>query len=341
MGPKVKPVPSLHPGEPLGAKSSAPITKTLRKINPFLNKSRRVHVAQNFVEQEISWKRRGGWLSRFALVSRSLPKVSQLHSDNLPKKRVLVLAPHPEEPVEKCFATISGFIKSGSDVSVHVLTTGAHGVELSADRMARIQTETINPKQAELNAKIKIRVRELRNADKLLGTKSVMHSMDFYDKRKVSRRDLKLMKQIVGDGKWDIVIMPDRLDMQPTHAVVYDLAVKYLKRAARRTRKPIELWGFETTYHRHILPRLNQTISYTGEVQQKKMDAMKAHNSQVERRGAYIVGRMAETEHSSAIAEERRGFGSHVDFANAQRIEAFHVGVIKPIGPFTPIVKKS
>ncbi len=316
-------------------------TEKLHRVNSFLNRSRRVHMAEDFAARKISWKRRGSWFSRFAIVNRNLPRVSQISSEVLPKKRVLVLAPHPEEPVEKCFATISGFLKSGSDVHVHVLTTGAHGVELSAEQARRIQTQTINPRYAEVIAKIKIRLRELRAADKMLGTKSIVHSMDFYDKHEVSRRDLKLMKSIVGDGKWDIVIMPDRLDLQPTHAVVYDLAVKYLKRVARKSGKPIELWGFETTYHRHNLSELNQTVSYSGDIQEKKMQAMKVHKSQDDRRGAYTMGRFAEAEQSSALAEERSGFGSHVDFSNTQRVEAFSVNVLKPFGPFVPLIKKS
>lgn len=321
-------------------KSQVPNTEKLRRVNPFLNRSRRVHIAESFAAAKVSWRRRGGWLSRFAIVSRTLPRVSQLSADALPKKRVLVLAPHPEEPVEKCYATIHGLLEAGGDVHVHVLTTGAHGVNLSAEQAMRIQNTTINPRRAEYIAKTKIRVRELRAADKLLGTKSIMHSMDFYNSSEVSRKDLKLMKSIIGDGKWDIVIMPDRLDLQPTHAVVYDLAIKYLRRAARRSGKPIELWGFETTYHRHPLSELNQTISYSGEVQEKKMNAIKAHASQ-ERRGAYMMGRFAEAEHSSAIAEQRDGFGSPVNISNTQRVEVFTVKVLKPVGPFVPLVRKN
>jgi LmbE family N-acetylglucosaminyl deacetylase len=319
--------------------------ESMRRVNPFINRSRRVHMAEAFASRKVSWKRRGGWLSRFAIISRNLPRVSEISSEVLPKKRVLVLAPHPEEPVEKCFATIHGFLKSGSDVHVHVLTTGAHGVDLSAEHALRIQTKTINPRRAELLAKIKIRLKELRSADKILGlgekNKSIVHSMDFYDQYEVSRSDLNLMKNIIGDGKWDIVIMPDRLDLQPSHAAVYDMAIKYLRRAARRNKKPIELWGFETTYHRHPLSELNQTVSYSGEVQDKKMQAVKAHKSQDDRRGAYTIGRFAEAEQSSAIAEERGGFGSPVAFSKAQRVEAFSVKVLKAFGPFVRNIRKN
>jgi|GEM_PF-4075471 len=316
----------------------APITGA-SSPNRFLASSRRAASAREFASRGVSWKRRG-WLSRFALVHRTIGKVSQVHYTDLPKRRVLVLAPHPEEPVEKCFATIHGFLKSGSDVKVHVLTTGAHGVELSPQTAKNIAERTRNPDRMAMLSKIETRLKELREADKLLGVKSRVHSMDFYDSNQVSRRDVEEMRKVVGDGKWDVVIMPDRLDLQPTHAVVYDLAKRFLRRAVRRNRKPIELWGFETTYHRHPLSELSQVVSYTPEVQDVKMKAVQAHVSQDSRRGVYILGRMAEAEHSSAIAESSKGFGSHVDFKNAQRIEAFSVNVLKPAGPFVVSSKR-
>jgi LmbE family N-acetylglucosaminyl deacetylase len=304
-----------------------------------INRSRRADSSREFHKQKRLLERKG-FLSKYAIVRRTLPRIAEVSANRLPKRNVLVLAPHPEEPVEKCFATINGFLGSGSKVSVHVLTTGAHGVELKPEHSDRIRRTTVNSVEMERFAKTKIRLRELRAADKLLGVKSKVHSMEFYDSHSVSKRDFALMKKIIESGKWDVVIMPDRLDLQPTHAAVYDLALKYLKKQAVRQRRPIELWGFETTYHRHPLSELNQIVYYSGEVQDVKMKAVKAHASQDSRRGAYIMGRMAEAERSSAIVEERNGFGTHVDFEKAQRLEAFSVNEIKPFGPFAILSKR-
>jgi hypothetical protein len=70
------------------------------------------------------------------------------------------------------------------------------------------------------------------------------------------------------------------------------------------------------------------------------MNAVKAHESQESRRDASTVGRFAEAERSSALAEERQGFGSRVNFATAQRLEAFSVNEIKPFGPFSFLGKR-
>jgi LmbE family N-acetylglucosaminyl deacetylase len=303
-------------------------------------KARRARSSEEFHKQIDLLRRRRGLFSRFTIVRRDLPRIAEVNMNDLPRRNVLVLAPHPEEPVEKCFATIKGFLNAGSNVKVHVLTTGAHGVELPPEKVASIQATTKDPVLMERLSKIKTRLKELRAADKLLGVRSKVHSLPFYDSQTVTNRDYALMKEIIGSGKWDVVIMPDRLDLQPTHATIYDLAVRYLRRQAVRRQKPIELWGFETTYHRHPLSELNQIVYYSGEVQDSKMKAMKAHASQDARRGAYILGRMAEAERSSALAEEKSGFGSHVDFQNAQRLEAFSVNQIKPWGPFSTLSKR-
>lgn len=289
-------------------------------------------IAKHLTEEKIAGARRG-LFSQFALVRRRLPKISTVNAEDLPKKNVLVLAPHPDEPVEKCFATIQGFKKAGGEVAVHVLTPGWRGVELTSDQKKIIQNSK-NPGGMDYFIRSRIRLKELKEADKVLGIDSTVHSMDYYNKSKISKEDLKEMKQIIDSGKWDIVIMPDILDIQPTHAVSYDVAMKYLKSKVRRTQKPIELWGFETTYHQHPLTELNQIVKYSAHTQEKKMDALKKHVSQNIRRDAEFVGRMAETERSSAIAEEVGGFGSHIEFGTAQRVEAFSRTTLKPIGPF-------
>lgn len=289
-------------------------------------------IVERFAEEKIMSRRRG-LFSQFALVRRRLPKISVISADKLPKKNVLVLAPHPEEPIEKCFATIDGFKKAGGTVAVHVLTPGWRGVELTQAQKAII-SKSKNPLQTEHFIRTRIRLKELKEADKVLGIDSQVHSMDYYKNSKVSRGDLAEMKQIIESGNWDIVIMPDVLDIQPTHAVSYDVAMKYLKNKVRMSRKPIQLWGFETTYHQHPLSELGQVVKYSAATQKQKMDALKKHASQNNRKDVESVARMAETERSSAILEEVEGFGSHVDFSLAPRIEAFSKNTLKPFGPF-------
>lgn len=296
------------------------------------SKKRGYAISEKFAEEKMAASRRG-FFSQFALVRRRLPKINVISADKLPRKNVLVLAPHPEEPVEKCFATIQGFKKAGGNVAVHVLTPGWRGVELTQAQQDIIK-KSKNPIQTEHFIRSRIRLKELKEADKILGVNSEVHSMDYYNNSRISRGDLAEMKQIIDSGKWDIVIMPDVLDIQPTHAVSYDVAMKYLKNKVRRTQRPIELWGFETTYHQHPLSELNQIVKYSGSTQKQKMDAVAKHDSQEKRRDLVTIDRMAEAERSSAIAEELGGFGSHVEFAQAQRIEAFSKTTLKPFGPF-------
>jgi LmbE family N-acetylglucosaminyl deacetylase len=288
--------------------------------------------AQKFAEEKMA-KARRGFFSQFALVRRRLPKINVVSADNLPKRNVLVLAPHPEEPVEKCFATIQGFKNAGGNVAVHVLTPGWRGVELTRAQQDLISNSK-NPEKMDHFIRTKIRLKELKQADNVLGVNSEVHSMDYYKNSRISREDLVEMKGIIDSGKWDVVIMPDVLDIQPTHAVSYDIAMKFLKSKVRRTQKPIELWGFETSYHQHPLTELNQVVKYSAEIQDKKMKALKKHVSQNQRKDVEFVARMAETERSSAIAEEVGGFGSHVEFGKAERIEAFSRTTLKPFGPF-------
>ncbi len=313
---------------------------TKNSASSVVHTSRRAAKAASFAAMDIARKRRG-LLRQFHIVRRRPPVITEVQYNQLPKKNVLVLAPHPEEPHEKCFATIKGFMIAGGNVQIHTLTTGWHGVELSPEKLDALKKTNL-PHAAQRFAQVKTRLREIRNADKQFGAgvKNEIHNMDFYNTNEVSKRDVALMKKIVNSGKWDVVIMPDPLDIQPTHAAVYDLAIGFLRRKVRFSRHPIELWGFETTYHRHPLTELNQIVYYTGEVQKEKMAAVSAHKSQEDRRGAVILGRMAEAERSSAIAEEVKGFGVHVDFTQAQRLEAFSKTTLKPYGPFVFGTKK-
>jgi hypothetical protein len=133
----------------------------------FVDKSRRAAKAATFAAMDVAKKRRG-LLRQFHLVRRRQPVISEVQYNQLPKRNVLVLAPHPEEPHEKCFATIKGFLLAGGNVKIHTLTTGWHGVELSPEKLARIK-ETQLPHAVQRFAQVKTRLREIREADKQFG----------------------------------------------------------------------------------------------------------------------------------------------------------------------------
>lgn len=283
--------------------------------------------------QEISRKRRG-FFSQYHFVRRRLPKLELTRYDALPKKRVLVLSPHPEEHVEKCYATIKGFLKSGSHVGVHVVTPGWHGVKPSSEQLKAVRKKPVGERgRALAAAAIKTRRAETREADKSLGVRSVFHNFDFYSTGVVSRADLSRMREIISKEKPEVVIMPSPMDLQPAHAAVYDLALKYLKRAARSSGKRIEVWGFETPYNQHSLAELNQVVSYTESLQTEKMNAMAKHVSQESRRKAVLTDRMAEATRAMAVKEELMGFGSKVSPMTTEHMELFSKSVLVPFGP--------
>ena len=132
------------------------------------------------------------------------------------KKRILIIAPHPDDDVIGCGAFLCFMhenIKS-SNICIAYATSGANG---------------ICNKQLEQNERSLIREKEATAGCDFLGVASIFWRLPFYfaKNRTVSLQDNEIIEKSIREIKPDIIFVIDEdNDPNGTHGVVRDLCVR-------------------------------------------------------------------------------------------------------------------
>lgn len=218
--------------------------------------------------------------------------------------RVLIIAPHADDEVLGCGATMAHACTKGDDVFVLICTNANVGAPelFSRDLINQIRSEALT-------------------AHKLLGIKETFFlelpapALDQYPRYKMSNEISSIIKKIAADT----VFIPHRGDCHKDHAIIHDCAMVACRPLANCTVKHVYSYETlsETEWGEPIVADIFVPVKYNTfniEEFQKKLDAMSCFKSQL-----YPFPASRSLEAIEALAKYR---GCAV---SAERAEAFEV----------------
>lgn len=219
-------------------------------------------------------------------------------------KKVLIIAPHADDEVLGCGATMSKLAKDGNEVYVLVCTNASVGAPelFSAGIIEQVRTEAID-------------------AHEVLGVKETYFLefpapvLDQYPRYKMSNEIAAVVRRIGADT----VYIPHRGDCHKDHSIIHECAMVACRPLANCTVKHVYAyetlseteWGEPVGSDFFVPVKYN---TFTAEEFQKKHDAMKCFKSQL-----YQFPASRSLEAIEALAKYR---GCTV---TAERAEAFEV----------------
>ncbi len=175
----------------------------------------------------------------------------------IPGKRVLVLAPHPDDEVFGCGGAIMRHVAQGASVTVRICTNGAYGVE-PGHKAAYIAT----------------RQRESIAAAKVLGYGTPQFGAGEDRSLQYGEQFVLDLLALIDTVDADLVYAPSVMEMHPDHRAVGMAAVE----AVRRRGKAVRLAQYEIGIP--LRPNLLLDITDLGA---RKLDAMRCFASQLEK----------------------------------------------------------
>lgn len=181
-------------------------------------------------------------------------------------KRILVLAPHPDDDVFGCGGTLKKIADGGGNITVAYFCDGSGG-----------GTAAVRKEEAKKSAEILGIQKPARHASQLAGVAGGQVFFGYPDGKLASGTSvIKALSDLIKDINPDIIFVPSFLDNHPDHRVVNEILINVLSAGKFNG----EIWAYEvwTT----IFP--NRIVNISSAIEDKKK-AMAAHKSQLEARG--------------------------------------------------------
>ncbi len=186
-------------------------------------------------------------------------------------KKILVIAPHADDEVLGCGATMAKVYANGDEVYVLICTNASVGAPelFSAELIKQIRTEAVN-------------------AHRLIGVKETIFlefpapALDQFPRYKMSNEISAIIKKIGADT----VYIPHRGDCHKDHTIIHECAMVACRPLANCSVKHVYAyetlseteWG-EPVAADFFVPV--KYITFTNEEFQKKLDAMSCFKSQL------------------------------------------------------------
>jgi len=188
---------------------------------------------------------------------------------DLPRGKVLVLAPHPDDDILGCGGAICKHKKSEDHVRIVFLTDGSGGgreIRLTSSERKKLVVE---------------REEEARQAAEIIGAKD-LEFWRYRDNELISSGAIiRLLSNLIERFSPEIIYVPSFLDPHPDHwetAKVFALALKELKDFKGR------IFSYETWLPLYA----NRIVIINAEIK-KKTEALRQHKSQLDCR-EYLEG---------------------------------------------------
>ncbi len=181
---------------------------------------------------------------------------------------ILAIAPHPDDDVIGCGGTLCHLAASGHHVTVLYLTSGDAGDAIVEPMILS-----------------RIRETEARNASAILG----IHECEFLHLPDGNIQDdeptIILLTNTIRRHKPDMIFIPHATDGHKDHQTTYRLLMESIYRSGARAHQSISgtPWRIPTVLTYEVWTPL-PTVSYAEDITDvigKKMDAIKAHASQL------------------------------------------------------------
>ena len=173
-------------------------------------------------------------------------------------KRILVLAPHPDDEAIGCGGTILRHVKSGDAVRVVFLTSGEKGGH------GRTEQETIRVREAEA-----------RKAARIIRVKAIEFWREPDSAVSASACAVKRLRDALEQWKPDTLYVTHDREMHPDHQAANRLVRRAMKALGAKSKRPdvlmYEIWT--------PLQRLDEIVDISPFLQ-KKLAAVRAYRSQ-------------------------------------------------------------
>lgn len=184
-------------------------------------------------------------------------------------KRILIVAPHPDDDIIACGGSIAKHCQAGNQVAIMYITSGdAGGIQYYKEELATIREE------------------EARHAAALLGVKDLtfLRIADGYIT--FNQENLVRITSIIRDMKPHMVYIPHNRDGCLDHMETHRLLIEACKRAAQPYFPECgkETWAVSTILGYEIWTPIEE-ISYTEDISafiDNKIAALQEHPSQLQ-----------------------------------------------------------
>lgn len=219
------------------------------------------------------------------------------------KKKILIIASHPDDEILGCGATISRLVNEGYEAYTLILGEGVTSRDEKRNRDKR-ETEIQKLKQ------------DILKANKLIGVKNIF-TFDFPDNRFDSIPLLDIIKkieEIKNKIKPDIIFTHFKNDLNIDHKKTYEAtltATRPMKNETVKTIYSFEVlssteWNYPTTFSPNVFFDITKTID-------KKIKSMKCYENELR---SFPHPRSIET-----IKLNAKNWGSKVGFKKAEAFE--------------------
>jgi len=189
----------------------------------------------------------------------------------LAKRKILIVAAHPDDEVLGCGATISGLIDNGASVYTVILGEGITSRDEKRDRKKRKKD-------------IELLKRRIHKANKIIGVEDLF-LYDFPDNRfdTVALLDIvKVIEKVKEKVKPDIVYTHHRRDLNIDHKITYNATLTACRPIKKESVK--EIYSFEvpssTEWNYPNLFSPNIFVDVTNSID-KKIEALKAYKTEI------------------------------------------------------------
>jgi glucosamine-6-phosphate deaminase len=200
-------------------------------------------------------------------VPRAAPPLCAAAAELRPSGSVVVLAPHPDDAAISCGGLLAS-LPAGVPRTIVVMTEGS-----------RAQVPGVPGPEAVA----RLREEEARLEARILGAGVEFLRGRFYESHAFESADARALLGRLRDLAPVWVFAPSALDPHPTHRLARLVADEAIPALASELGRPIEVWTCEGPWHQHRREDVNAVIHHAPEAEAVKLEAVRAHKSQVSR----------------------------------------------------------
>ncbi|MBU1007504.1 PIG-L family deacetylase [Candidatus Dependentiae bacterium] len=194
-------------------------------------------------------------------------------------KKILFVAPHPDDDVIGCGALLLSLVPDS--ITVAYAVSGFNGV---TDRFAqKVDSGFSDRSDREKQAiKSQIRRREALASCDYLGIESIFWNLPFYEKqkqeKKLARNDLAIIESSIRYINPDVVFLIDEMsDPHKTHATVHVLTLQALKNISFRGK----VFGYRVWDPVYAKSQCDMTLFFDEHAMAEKTKLISFHASQI------------------------------------------------------------
>jgi glucosamine-6-phosphate deaminase len=182
-------------------------------------------------------------------------------------RSVLVVSPHPDDaPISVGGAMV--MLSPGNRLTTAIMTTGHRAHILGKRRDERIA----------------LRESEVVRESRFLGTTPRFLRLPFYERGyEVTEADIEPFLGLIREVAADWVFLPQSRDAHPAHIASRNVALEALKRHRRERDAAVDIWTFEGPWSLFGKDDFQAVFSVPPEAFERKLQAIRCHESQLER----------------------------------------------------------